>query len=128
MMRYIVHFSPKTGEAVFTGVDMGNGTKPMTLHASLPVQLEKLGTADSNFRTIEEYEKLNGHKPLMVIKIPGGLHWSRRGDPFKYHAAGFMVLEIFKIEQGLEGQTPTRYYYCNNLIDFPIREPQPKEK
>lgn len=119
-MRYVIGMrkpgpfvDPK--EVIVGGVDMGNGTKPITLHHSLPTNLGKLMAGQTG---VTEYEKLTGHAPVLVLKVPGGSHWSRRGDPFVYHAASFKVLELQEIRDDESG----RWYICKELIDFPIRE------
>jgi len=100
--------SVKGEEAVVHGVDMGNGSKPITIHKSLPTQLPLTQNE------IDAYTKAVGHPPLLVLKVPGGKHFIARGSAWASHGTSFYVLEIAAMRDG--------DYLCKHIIDFDLRK------
>ena len=57
---------------------------------------------------------------VIVLKVPGGTHWSGRGIPRGYHGAEF---QVFAVES--ESPDPGRFaaiLKVRQLAEFPVRE------
>lgn len=57
-------------------------------------------------------------EPILVVKIPGGMHWSGRGEQ-SYSGAYFLVLKV--TEYRLD-ENRTAHIKGEELIEVPIRK------
>jgi len=81
-------------EAYQSGVDYGNGSRPI--------------------RVVAKYEQ-GGSVAFVVVKIPGGHHWAGIGMDQISYAGAYHVLQI------LEQTDDKRFYRCKDLMYFPLR-------
>jgi hypothetical protein len=79
----------------FPGIDKGNGRKPLV--------------------------KVVETKDVIVVKVPGGKHWSGLGRPQAYHAACFQVFRKLS-EELADGRRIVR---VSRIVDIPIRRGGP---
>jgi len=57
---------------------------------------------------------------IIVIKLPGGKHWSGRGMPQRYHGAEYQVYrEVGEVANAGAGGYSVK---CERLLDFPARD------
>jgi hypothetical protein len=83
------------GQVTFSGIDMGNGSKPMTVKAL---------TDDT-----------------MVVKVPGGKHWWANHQPQVSHPGEYQVWKIASCEVV---RTQPRCYIKlqgDKIASFPLR-------
>jgi len=92
------------GEVTFSGIDMGNGNKPMTVKAL---------TDDT-----------------LIVKVPGGKHWTGNHRPQASHPGEYQVWKVknrqdvnFSGRPGLKWEKD--YYFIrligNKIASFPLR-------
>tara|TARA_R100000306_G_C4348843_1_gene129045 strand:- start:213 stop:515 length:303 start_codon:yes stop_codon:yes gene_type:complete len=83
------------GEVTFGGIDMGNGSKPITVKAL---------TDDT-----------------MVVKVPGGKHWWANHEPWASHPGEYQVWKISSCE--VVRTQPQIYMKLEGkkVAEFPLR-------
>lgn len=89
---------------------------------SIPIwwKSQPLGLVDPDTPTekIQEWIDENNHVwPFIVIKIPGGSHWSGRGET-AYSGAEFYVM---RVEAVRDSDKSGRIFTCQSIIEIPLR-------
>jgi hypothetical protein len=81
--------------------------------------VDRLGI-ETDYRT-RLIKRANG---IVVIKLPGGKHWTGRGLPQRYHGAEYEVYQEVEMPDAIAYPKPAgaEYVRCERLLDFPVRD------